>query len=269
MMNTTGTTVVHVLSGPTRQMLRRFPPAGFIVPLRDFYVRSPAKPLPFHTSTTMLPDDRREYQRLHLTKPILAFARGMNALILDLGVSGALIEHYGAAASGEQLQLSFRWRGKTIEYRCEVVRSNVVRDPGGDGMHAVSHTGLRFLEGAGDSAALLKDLIATFVGRVLAAQRANAAGEAISFSAGETVLEQLGHARRTRTSGYLTYRLKDGKWWRIPTQSHVQPNDGFTVAAYEDEEEVQALCDAYVQTDDEGQRLIRLVAELSVLSAKE
>jgi hypothetical protein len=31
MMKTTGTTVVHVLFGPTRQMLRRFPSTGFMI----------------------------------------------------------------------------------------------------------------------------------------------------------------------------------------------------------------------------------------------
>jgi hypothetical protein len=215
----------------------------------------------------MLPDDRRQFQRLSLTKPILAVARGSSALILDLGVAGALIEHYGESVPGERLQLSFRWRGQPIEFGCEVVRSEVMRDKGGDHIHTVSHTGLRFLKPVGDSEELLKDLIATFVGRVLAAQRANAAGESISLDAGETVLEQLGHARRTRTTGYVSHRLREGKWWRIPTKSPVQPSDGFTVAGYEDDEEVAALCSAYEGADDEGRRLIRLVAELSVLSA--
>lgn len=215
----------------------------------------------------MLPDDRRQFQRLRLTKPILATARGANALILDLGVAGALIEHYGAAAPGERLQLSFRWTGRSVEFDCEVVRSEVIRERGGDGEHAVSHTGLRFLKAVGDSDELLRDFIATFVGRVLAAQKANAAGEAVAFDAGETVLEQLGHARRTRITGFVSHRLRDGKWWRIPTRSPVQPSDGFTVAAYEDDEEVAALCSAYEAADEEGQRLIRMVAELSVMSA--
>jgi hypothetical protein len=210
----------------------------------------------------MLPDDRRAFQRLRLTKPILAVARGSNALILDIGANGALIEHHGQATPGEQLQLSFRWKGNPIEFTCEVVRSEAVRGP-------TSHTGLRFLRPVGDSEEQLKDLIATFVGRLLAAQKANAAGEATPLAAGETMLEQLGHARRTRTSGYVSHRLRDGKWWRIPAQAPMQPNDGFTVAAYEDEEEIAALCDAYEHADDEGRRLIRLVAELSVMSAKE
>ena len=212
-------------------------------------------------------DDRRRFQRLRLSKPILALAREASVLILDLGVSGAMIEHYGTSAPGERFRLSFRWQGNDVEFSCEVVRSAVMRNPGGAAANVVSHTGVRFLEALGDSAEHLKQLMATFVGRVLAAQKANAAGEG-EVSSGQTVLEQLGHARRTRTTGYISYRLKDGQWWRIPTQSPVQPNDGFTVAAYEDDEEVQTLCQTYAQADEEGRRLIRLVAELSALSAK-
>lgn len=212
----------------------------------------------------MLPDDRRRFQRLSLSKPILAVARGNSALILDLGISGGLLEHYGTASPGERLSLSFRWMGNNVDLECEVARTEVVRQPGGDGTSAVSHTGVRFLKPAGDSAEQLKDLIATFVGRVLAAQKANAAG-----TPSETViLENLGHARRARTTGYVSHRFKDGRWWRIPTRSAIQPADGFTVAAYEDEDEVHTLCGAYERADEEGRRLIRLVAELSVMSAK-
>ncbi|HEX2121593.1 MAG TPA: PilZ domain-containing protein, partial [Thermoanaerobaculia bacterium] len=207
---------------------------------------------------------RRRFQRLRLSKPILASARGNNVLILDLGIAGAFLEHYGRAEPGERFRLAFRWQGEDVEFGCEVVRSVIVREYGGDGRSAVSHTGVRFVEDVGHSRERLKDLIATFVGRVLAAQKANAAGE----PSGETVLAQLGHARRMRTAGFHSYRLKDGRWWCIPTQSPAQPNDGFTVAAYEDEEEIQTLCRTYEQSDEEGRRLIRLVAELSVMSAK-
>ena len=218
----------------------------------------------YHTGWSMLPEDRRRFHRLRLSKPILAVARGNNVLILDLGVAGAFLEHYGAAESGERFRLAFRWQGDDIEFECEVVRSVVVRaaDKGG---YTVSHTGVRFLEAIGDSAERLKDFIATFIGKVLAAQKANAAGE-ITPSA--TVLENLGHARRMRTSGFLSYRLKEGKWWCIPTTSPKQPADGFTVAAYEDEEEVQTLCETYERADEEGRELIRMVAELSAMGAK-
>ena len=71
-----------------------------------------------------------------------------------------------------------------------------------------------------------------------------------------------------RTSGFHSYQLEGGRWIRTATHSAKQPEDGFTVAAFEDQDEVDALCRTYEQSDAEGRRLIRLVAELSVKSPR-
>ena len=55
----------------------------------------------------------------------------------------------------------------------------------------------------------------------------------------------------------------------MQTDTPQQPTDGFTVAAYEDEEELETLCRTYEQADEEGRSLIRLVAELSVLGVRQ
>lgn len=213
----------------------------------------------------MLQHDRREFQRLKLAKPILAMMDGANALILDIGMAGAFLEHYGPTEPGKTFHLTFRWQGADVEFRCEVVRTTVVRRPAGDGKSQLSHTGVHFTEAVGESAARLQDLIATFVGRILAAQRANAAGDEDHEESG-AILESLGAARRKRSRGYVSYRLRDARWWRVPTESPVQPEDGFTVADWEDEAELETLCRTYEASDDEGRQLIRLVAELSVNS---
>lgn len=214
----------------------------------------------------MSSDERRTFQRLRLSKPILATvnlaaAGQTNALVLDIGMTGALIEHYGVPQHEDRFNLTFRWQGEDIEFLCEVVRTTVNRAPGGDGKSTVSHTGVKFLKAVGNSSERLQDLMATFVGRVLAAQKANAAGD--HRDTAPTILEQIGAARRARARGYVTYRLKGDSWWRIPTVSSAQPEDGFTVASHEDEEEVEALCRTYAEADEEGRDLIRLVAELS------
>ncbi|HEV7238591.1 MAG TPA: hypothetical protein VGQ36_05065 [Thermoanaerobaculia bacterium] len=211
----------------------------------------------------MVNHDRREFQRLRLAKPILAMMDSSNALILDIGMAGAHIEHYGTTESGRQFDLTFRWQAQDVTFVCEVVRTTVVRKPAGDGKSPLSHTGVHFMKPVGNAAALLQDLIATFVGRILAAQRANAAGEE-NHSTSDAILASLGDARRKRTRGYVSYRMRDSMWWRVPTDSPMQPEDGFTVAAWEDETELEALCRTYEQSDEEGRQLIRLVAELSV-----
>jgi len=210
--------------------------------------------------------DRREFQRLRLTQPILAQMGEQNALILDIGIGGAFLEHYGAVAPGHQFSLRFRWQGEDIDLRCEVARTEVVRAPAGDGKSAVSHTGVRFVTVTKESTARLQDLIATFVGKLLAAQKANASGD--RDETGATLLARLGEARRMRTSGFLAYHFDDGAWTRTATHSAKQPEDGFTVAAFEDQDEVDALCRTYAAADEEGRRLIRLVAELSLKSPR-
>jgi hypothetical protein len=208
--------------------------------------------------------DRRGFQRLNLSKPILALMNDRNVLILDIGISGAYFEHYGQVAPGDRFNLVFRWRGDDIEYVAEAMRSTVVRAPGGDGTSSVSHTGVRFIEAVGESEARLQDMMATFVGRVLAAQKANATPDATEGQGpGAEFLAQLGEARRIRSRGYMTYRLHGAQWQREATRVPDQPRDGFTVAAFEDEDELETLCRTYETADEEGRQMIRLVAELS------
>ncbi len=212
----------------------------------------------------MLRDDRREFQRLKLSKPILATMGTSNALILDIGIAGAFLEHFGTVESGEHFPLTFRWQGEDVTFQCEVVRSTVVRLPAGDGKSVASHTGVRFVEGTGDGRARLQDLITTFVGNILAAQRANAAGEKAE-SAGATILARLGEARRMRSRGFIGYHFDGQDWSRVPGSTAVQPPDGFTVGDFEDPDEVEKLCRSYEQADDAGRNLIRMVAELSLI----
>ena len=78
-------------------------------------------------------------------------------------------------------------------------------------------------------------------------------------------LMEIGGARRARIRGFQRYRLQpDGMWIQSTTRDPTQPPDGFTVAAYEHEEDLEVLCRAYEIADEEGRRLIRLVSEISV-----
>lgn len=215
----------------------------------------------------MLRDDRREFQRLKLSKPILATMGTANALILDIGIAGAFLEHFGTVEAGEHFPLTFRWQGEDVTFQCEAVRSIVVRLPAGDGKSIASHTGVRFIEGSAEGRLRLQDLITTFVGNILAAQKANAAGENVE-SAGATILARLGEARRMRSRGFISYHYDGNRWLRVPGNTPVQPPDGFTVGDFEEPEELEKLCRTYEEADDEGRNLIRLVAELSVVQER-
>ncbi len=206
----------------------------------------------------MIEKDRRRFQRLRLARPILGTLDNESALILDIGLGGAYVEHHGARRVDDGVTLAFRWQGEEISIRAEIARTRVVGDK-------TSQSGIVFLESSGPGIERLQNMMATFVGRILAAQRANASADVDQAGA---ILYQLGDARRSRSRGFIAY-LFDGKSWTCrPTQMPDQPRSGFTVAAYEDEDEIETLCRTYEQTDEEGRRLIRLVAELSANAAK-
>jgi hypothetical protein len=208
----------------------------------------------------MQANDRRIFQRLRLAKPILGTFDQQNALILDLGIGGAFIEHYGVTTPRLPCELLFPWKGQELKFKGIVARTFVVRVSGND---VISHSGIRFTESVADSDLGLQDLIATFVGAILAAQKANKDG--IRLDADHLTLMEVGGARRTRVRGLKRYQLEaGGTWSHVVTSDPQQPADGFTVAAYEYEEDLEMLCRAYEIADEEGRRLIRLVAELSV-----
>jgi hypothetical protein len=208
-------------------------------------------------------NEHREFQRLRLGKPILALLDDENTLILDLGVSGAFVEHYGKASPGARMTLLFRWKAADLGFLCEVIHTDVVRSAASD---VISHTGLRFVEAIGKSDTRVNDMVATLVGKILAAQRKNAA--AVGDANDAITLADVGGARRARSRNYVTYRFRGGEWSRSFTDSAAQPDDGFTVAAFEDQNELKTLCETYEAGDDEARRLIRLVAELSARAVK-
>lgn len=206
--------------------------------------------------------ERRASQRLKLAKPLLATMDSHSALILDIGVGGVFVEHRGRAAEGLKVRLAFKWQGSEIAFGSEVVRSGVIREGGEEGV--VSHSALVFHDGETGSEERLRDMMGTFVTQLLAAHRENAAA---AEGRGAAILAQLGQARRSRSRGLMTYTWDGIEWSRTPTESPQQPLDGFTVPAYEDEEELAMLCQTYETADAEARNMIRLVAELSVRTA--
>lgn len=210
----------------------------------------------------MVSDDRRQFQRLKLPRPIIAEIDGQSALLLDVGVAGAFVEHRGKLEPGSHFTLSFRWQGDQLEFLCEVARSKIVR-PSADATAVLSHSGVRFADASAHSKQRLQEMMATFVRRMLDAQRANASGDHDS----ELLLSKMGEARRARSHGYVAYHLKNDAWTHETTHSSRQPADGFTVSSFEDDDEIATLCETYARADEDGRNLIRLVAELSTSGA--
>lgn len=202
------------------------------------------------------PEERREFQRLHLTHPIPATLGGKPVKLVEIGILGARLHHSDQTAD-DYAELRFNHHANEIGMKCEIVRANVESRQGG------LETAVRFLAAIGDSGDRLRDLLAELVMRELDMRRTNpgTAVEVETVDGDDTV--------RGTDAGFLCYRFENGAWTRRRVFLPEQPSMGFTVARNEDSAEMQRLCRVFEASEDEGRRLIRLFAELSVSDALE
>jgi hypothetical protein len=189
--------------------------------------------------------ERREFQRLRLESTMAATFAGQDVTIVEIGILGARIEHVSPLET-QRGELLFVFGGGTIRMRCEVARTS----------DRVS--GLRFLAAVGDSGDLLRDMLAQLVVHAIEGRHDSSATRLRirSVDGDKTV--------RGVDAHFLTYQWENGAWKRRHVFLPEQPKIGFTVARGEDAEEMQRLCEVFEASDDEGRRLIRLFAELSV-----
>lgn len=199
----------------------------------------------------------------------------MEVIVLDLSLLGCRIEHPTPLRVGTTVRLSIREEGG-IEMECTVMRCTL--DPMiARGDNTVYQSGLRFARAVDDASERLRALIAREVTTALNEQKANAHGELPSFMRvmldaarlGDGELQQftmLPYLRVARARGYVTYALEKNVWRKRRSQNPTQPQDGFTVWAYEDEEELELLARTYEHADFEMRTLIRMCAELSLVT---
>jgi PilZ domain len=198
--------------------------------------------------------ERREFQRLHLTRPADGWFGDYAVRILDVSANGALIEHEEEIPNGARALLRFYWRGTEVEIMAETVR-------GDDG-----RSGLTFVE----TSELLLDLIAHSTKEVLLAQEANAKGlREDNVISGDETLTAASAGARGLMKGFIIWTLtSSGEWKKASSLIPDQPEDGFTVAAGESAEQVEMLQRSYETGDEEGRRMIHLLAELSVVKSR-
>jgi hypothetical protein len=195
-------------------------------------------------------DERREFQRLSIQPSISAQLGPHRVIINEIGVLGAKVSHDEDLES-ENLDLHFTYLGQQIEMRCQVVRTSA----GGE-------SGLRFVAAIGDSGDKLRDMLGILVGKEIDKRRTAPGRDPLpahSVDGDKTV--------RGADAGFLTYRFESGHWSKRAVFLPEQPKTGFTVARTADSDEMQRLCRVYEASDEEGRRLIRLFAELSVSDA--
>lgn len=194
-------------------------------------------------------EERREFQRLRLDPPLSATFGTTPVALCEVGVLGARVQHVEPLET-PRAELRFTHGGNAIVMRCEVVRA-----VGPD------QSGVRFLAAIGESGDHLRTMLAQLVEKALHERNESSATRlAIRKVDGDETV-------RGVDAQFVSYRLEHGAWHRRHVFLPEQPAAGFTVARGEDPAEMQRLCVVYEASDEEGRRLIRLFAELSVSGA--
>lgn len=199
--------------------------------------------------------ERREFQRLSLPARLRAEFGNASVHVLEIGVTGARLEHDEPLPVGERRTLRFDWEGERLELEAEVVRS---ASPSAAPAASRRQSGVAFAAAQPEVADSLRGLLARAVLQRLGERRLEA--PALDFADADDTLRP-GDAR------FVTWTREEGIWRKRRSFLPDQPDDGFTVAASEDREELQRLCRTWEQADAEGRRLLRLFCELSVSDA--
>lgn len=194
-------------------------------------------------------EERREFQRLRLEAPLPGKFASSEVSVVEIGILGARI-HHQSSLDVTRGELKFVADGREVEMRCDIVRTFEV--PGGFA------SGLRFIAAIGDSGDHLRSMLSRLVVWALEHR--------LDSSSTRLRIRTVDGDKTVRgiDAQFLSYRFDRGAWQKRNVFLPEQPQVGFTVAKGEDPDEMHRLCAVYDASDEEGRRLIRLFAELSV-----
>ena len=222
----------------------------------------------------------RKVERIQLGIPILAKVNSTDVVMLDFSLRGCRLESHVPFKVTTRVTVSFDWADEHIELKGEVIRCKLDSASGGK----VFNTGIIFNKETAESSQL-RNLISRQLERALEEQKANARGELAEilehmpiFSVGGTLAANqkqvqeayegknalLPWTRIARERGYVKFAYEDDRWRRVRTSEPLQPDEGFTVWAYEDNDNLEKLKRVYERADRETRTLIRLCAQLSL-----
>lgn len=187
---------------------------------------------------------------------------GQPVTILAVDESGAVVEHSVAnLASPLSRRLQFAWEGQEIDLSCQVAES-LLQDLLSDERQKLTWHSTILIDANSDLTALRRARD-SWMRKLEKRQEANLMGESGAELPSAAMLS-VGQAFRAHKSGYMAFVFREGKWTSRESRSSTQPGDGFTVAAFESEQQTQMLKLAYEEADREGRELIRRFAAASL-----
>ena len=198
--------------------------------------------------------ERRQFGRIALDPPLRGWVGDVQVDVVEASVTGFRVVHFVRFPPVISRQIRVEWDGREMRFACQIIRSMLFQLATA-GQKSVYQSGVRLEEPVGNSEQVLRDLIADRVVRALEEQKANWRGIP---PAGHYVV-QVGKGDRFRRC-----ELIEGRWRKVDTTLRSQPDHGFTVSAELPPNLVELLCRTFEKADEEGRRLTRILAELSI-----
>lgn len=227
---------------------------------------------------------KRKVERIPVAAPIDARVGNVPTVVRDVSVLGCRLEHDAPLKVRQPAQLQFSWNGARVVIDCEVVRCTLTPNDQRESGAAAYTSGVRFLEATSESVQTLRKMIAQQVEQAFEEQIANAHADVPEYLREVAILPPntdisdpysvrrryesstlLPWLRQARNRGFVRWELDGERWKRVRTHDPEQPVEGFTLWAWESEEQVDLLKRAYSSSDATFRSLIRICAELSLI----
>jgi hypothetical protein len=227
--------------------------------------------------------NRRRAERILLSESVVSRLGTQVAMLIDVSMFGARVEHYSRLRVGESRVLRLDVGDMSVSIRCSVVNSRVHRFASGDDGLTVYRSGLDFTGEEEERLAAIHRFIEHARAETLTEQIANAKGFAPP-SKGEMPIFRGGalasndfHFSSTKKDehlipdkeivkevGFIRFAKKKAGWTRVWTREPAQPEEGFTVSANESADQIDLLCNLYRDGDRKTREMIRLLAATSL-----
>jgi len=202
---------------------------------------------------------KREFERVHFEHPIPASLSGQPVAVIDLAIGGARLLGTARVVPASNHELRIEWERETIALKCVITRCVIQTFATKPDQKSTYEIGARIVETVGDADRRVHHLIGAFVMKAIEEQRANWNGVP---PAGPYVYIE------GKSGRYRRCQFFNNDWNISETTNPEQPLNGFTVSAEVSPRYLHMLCVTWEKTDDEGKRLTRILAELSINKAE-
>lgn len=225
---------------------------------------------------------KRKVERIPIGAPITGRVGGMPVLIRDVSVLGCRLEHEAPLKPNVPVRIEFSWNGTDVALGAEVVRCTLTPPDAREAGAPPYTSGTRFIDANSEAARTLRTVIQMQIEQAFEEQLANARGDLPEYLRRIAMLPGMNQdllavrkqnefstllpwLRFARSRGYVRWSWDGRKWKRQRTSDPEQPDDGFTIWAWEGDEQIRLLQDAYEQSTQQFRSIIRLCAELSLI----